>query len=713
MHGFRRPPARPYHKNVCVFVVVISNHPPNIPPPSPADTLQTEVAQLNAQHLESAAKLATAAQNVAELRQQLDLSRNEGSQLHASIERLEADALAARNARNAAFDERDQLHKANERQLSTVERLQADCNTLQSQLEAAIAARVDAIVRCDEIESREHSVTQRERHMEQERELLHTQIGSLTESLHKAVREQQAARHDGTMSRLQLETDVQHRTEELKQAMAQCTQYAETNQELTAHAEELAAKLKDQSNVSAQMMDHYQKELQAKNNLVEIYKASGDDNAAEKSELLAAVEELKRHLAAATEEYGELETRLRDSELESERRLEEKDGCIAELRAELANANDLLKTSNDENVEHVLEQMAPAAAAASRRLKSGMTLTEIFTQYVKTVQDLQLKERECSQNEIQLKSIVAELEDKAPQWKEQAKEYQSVVASNVELQAQLERLIGEQVQMRDAEKKACATLAQVERENEKMKSAQTDLARQVCYLLKEIEQMRGGFTNDADLSLGAGDLTANEMISKKLVTFGDIVELQEINEKLLLLVRDLGNKLEELEGIQSEFNHGAYEAKLSHMAKRVAELEESAEAQARIVSNCTDLKERYKRLYYEIMRDVGRGGAVGVDDGHEAMDEVSVVDTHTFVQVTLCSNAFRLIQRRAGPERIRALAPQRHQQSRDQRHGRHGVCCHRCPGLENRRARGGAARPPQAVAAAARRIRRLPQGEAG
>lgn len=592
---------------------------------------------MNAQHLESEAALAIAAQNVAELRQQLDLARTEGGHQHAAVERLEADALAARTARNAAFDERDQLLKANERQLATVERLQADCNTLQSQLEAAIAAKIEAIVRCDEIESREHSVTQRERHMEQERELLHAQIASLTDSLHKAVRDQQAVRHELTMSRLQLETDVQHRTEELKQATAQCSQYAETNAELTAHAEELAVKLKDQSNVSAKMMDHYQKELQAKNNLVEIYKVSGADNAAEKSELLAAIEELKRHLAVATDEYGELETRLRDMDVETEQRLAEKDARIAELRTELANANDLLRVSNDENVEHVLEQMAPAAAAASRRLKSGMTLTEIFTQYVQAVQDLQLKERECSQNEIQLKTIVAELEEKAPLWKEQAKEYQSVVASNVELQAQLERLIGEQVQMREEGQKACTKLAHVERENGKMKGAQADLARQVCYLLKEIEQMRGGFTNDADMSLGAGDLTANEMISKKLVTFGDIVELQDNNQKLLLLVRDLGGKLEEMEEIQSTFNQGTYEAKLSQLAKRVVELEESAEAQARIVSNCTELKERYKRLYYEIMRDVGRGGPNGLGDGQETMEEVSWLIGSTS-QVCQCSS---------------------------------------------------------------------------
>lgn len=587
------------------------------------DDQQTELDALNAQKLEFEAQLAIARQNVDELRQQLDLARTETDTVLASVKQLEADALQYRTDRNAAVDERDQLLAVSQRQQATAERLQADVHTLQSQLEVAIAAKVDAMVRSDEIEGREHSIEKRERHMEQDRDMMQTQIANLTELLHKSVKDNQAIRQENTMSRLQLETDLGHKTEELKQAVAQCSQYAESNQELTAQAEELTHKLKDQSNESTQMMQHYQKELQAKNNLVEIYKENSDDNAAEKQELIAAITELKKHLSDTTAQYGEMETRLRDIDVVHQQALGEKDERIEQLKDELVNANELLRVSNEENVEHVLEQMTPTAAAASRRLKSGMTLTEIFTMYVKTEQELQVKKRECTQNEIQLKSIVAELQEKAPEWKRQAIEYQNVVASNEELQAQLEKLIGEQVTMREEAAETGVRHAHAEREIRKMKASQSDLARQVCYLLKEIEQMRGGFTNDPDQSIG-NDITANEMISRKLVTFGDIVELQDNNQKLLLLVRDLGGKLEELEEIQSSFNQSTYETRLAQFAKRIAELESSAESQARVVSNCTELKDRYKRLYFEIMQDVGRQAALdGSMEGQEAMDEVS------------------------------------------------------------------------------------------
>lgn len=581
------------------------------------DDFRAKLDASNTQRLEIEARLDGLQQNANELRQQLDAARTEIAQLLTSTKLLESNALQCRNERNFAIEERDQILHASGRQQCAFDRLQADIKTLQSQLETAIAAKVEAAVRCDEIEAREHIVEQRERHMEQERELFQTQIASLTDNLHKSMKDAQTVRHENTMTRMQLEAEVAHKTGELKQTIARCTQYAETNQQLTAHAEELTEKLRDQGEESARMMEHYQKELQATNNLVDVYKSCSLDNEAEKNELMNAMAELKRHLVDITAQYGELETRLRDIDVEHERQLAAKDTVAEGLRNELANANQLMQAARAENVEQMLEQMSPAAAAASRTLKSGMSLTEIFTKYVQAMQDLQIKERESNQHQLQLKSIVAELEEQAPQWKRQAIDYQKVCASNEELQAQLEKFIAEQATLREEADKATTRMTICEREYAKLRESNNDQARQVCYLLKEIEQMRGGFMDDAaDQSMG-DHKTAGDVLSKTLVTFRDIIELQHNNQRLLLLVRDLSSKLEEFEEIQSNFNRVSYEDRLAKMTKRVEELEASAESQTRIVNNCTELKDRYKRLYYEIMRDVG-----GNTD--PSMDEVSL-----------------------------------------------------------------------------------------
>lgn len=596
------------------------------------DELQTKYDTLNTRSQDGDAKIELAQQNAAELRQQLEVSKAECRALTESVQRFESEVLAFRQERNAAFDERDQLLKVSERQSINIECLQSDVSTLDAQLQAAISAKCEAVVRCDEIEGREHSIGQREKFMEQERNMLQAQNGQLRDSLNKTMGEMQTIRQEHSVRRLQMEAELAHKTEELKIAMSQIGQYVETNQDLVNQTESLNLKLKEQNDEATKMMELYQRELQAKDQLCEIYKSGSLDNEAEKGELTAAIESLKKMLSEVTEEYGNLETKLRDIDVVHQKELAAKDEIAQQLREEISNANDLLKVANEENVEHVLEKMAPTAAAASRRLKSGMTLTQIYNLYIKAVQDLHLKERECSQTEIQLKAIVQELEERSPEWKRQKIEYQNVLATNEELNHQLEKLINERVTIRAEVAEASDKYVHMERENKQLKHSQNDLARQVCYLLKEIEQMRGGFSTDHEPSISS-DMSANEVISKKLVTFSDIVELQDNNQKLILLVRDLSGRLEELEEQHASINLAAYEEQIEQFKKRFAEMEKMAQQQSKLSEDCIKQKDRYKRLYYEIMSDVGKvpqslEGSVNND----AMDEVGI-DTNNYIHI--------------------------------------------------------------------------------
>ena len=80
----------------------------------------------------------------------------------------------------------------------------------------------------------------------------------------------------------------------------------------------------------------------------------------------------------------------------------------------------------------------------------------------------------------------------------------------------------------------------------------------MCYLIKSVEEARGGFVSDIDVSQVSYDdseSSAQHVISKKLVTFSCIQDLQQNNQKLLALVRQLSEKQEAAEKISaSEFN---------------------------------------------------------------------------------------------------------------------------------------------------------------
>lgn len=103
-------------------------------------------------------------------------------------------------------------------------------------------------------------------------------------------------------------------------------------------------------------------------------------------------------------------------------------------------------------------------------------------------------------------------------------------------------------------------------------------------------------------------MSANDVISKKLVTFSDIAELQENNQKLLVLVRDLSSKLEEMEDIQNNIDQASYEAKLETYSRRLEDMQKLQEDQTQLLNNCMQQRDKYKKLYFDILRATGSSG---------------------------------------------------------------------------------------------------------
>jgi nucleoprotein TPR len=55
--------------------------------------------------------------------------------------------------------------------------------------------------------------------------------------------------------------------------------------------------------------------------------------------------------------------------------------CITFLKKELADVNELLKAAKQGTLDAAIESLSPSAAATSHLIKSGMTLTQIYSQY--------------------------------------------------------------------------------------------------------------------------------------------------------------------------------------------------------------------------------------------------------------------------------------------------------------------------------------------
>lgn len=586
------------------------------------------VQELTTKNEDCEVKLEASQQNTIELRKQLDAVRGDVSRYQAAISKLEADNLELRRQRDNLTNERDSLQSSLESRCTEIERLKRDVQELDKQLKAAINSKYDAIAKYDEIQAKEASLEYKERRMEQDRSILQSQLQSMTESYNSNLEELMAIRREKQQNRLDLESKLTEKNEELSIANNLVGHLQESNQTLLNRIEELSAKRKEEADEAMKMIDCYKNELLAKTKLADIYRVESDDNKSHLSQLTQAITDLKKMLNESVEEYGELETKYKETALQHAKDLEEKDSIIENMKVELKNANDLLKTAQDENLDQVVERVAPSAAATTKLIKSGMTLTEIYTMYVKTSESLRLQQRENAKQQIQLNEILKEIQERAPEIDKRNIEYEKLTEANAQIREQLDNLITERVIEREHLQETTSKYSFLERENKRLKSIQADLARQVCFLLKEVEQIRGGLVSDGNDATSVGaEMTAGEVITKKLVTFKDIDELHENNQKLLLLVRDLSTKLEELE--ENQFDQPMYKTKIDEYSKRLENMELTHRHQTQMMHTYIQQRDRYKLLYYEIMKDVGKPLPGMCLDNSLSMENMEGIDEET------------------------------------------------------------------------------------
>uniref|UniRef100_A0A2A4JSC9 Nucleoprotein TPR n=1 Tax=Heliothis virescens TaxID=7102 RepID=A0A2A4JSC9_HELVI len=573
-------------------------------------TLEAQVLELTAKYDDAVKKLSTSDETITELTHQVESLNTELEKARDKIVRLENDIISFKSSRDAAVDERNDLTRILQRRDAEIERLTSSEVALSQQLRAAIDAKCEALALNDEIQSIELSLQYREKRIEQERTLLNSQIAGLTEEVNRLTSELQTVRLNNTSRSVNLETQLAEKIEELNAANETITQLNEVKKSLNNRAENLTQRLMEQREIENKMTENYKKELEAKTKLADLFKTMHDDAEAKTLELTEGITELQKLLNEATEKYGELETKYKQADLDHEELMEKKNEIISSLKNELEHANDLLKAANAQNLDIALSDLAPSAATASKLLKSGMSLTQIYSQLVKVTDELAQEKEENRRLNVTINTIVQELEEKAPLLQKQKIEYEEALESNTALSQQIDSLVIECNRLRDDYSESSKIANHYSRENSKLKGELADLGRQVCFLLKEIEHSRGGLLPNGDHdssqtasnTTNSSELSSSRIISKTLVTFSDIQELQSNNQKLLRMIREMTDKQEEFERHKEQFESGEMQNKIESLKNRVVELTEAQERQTKMVNGLIRQRDMFKKLYHDHMK---------------------------------------------------------------------------------------------------------------
>nr|CAI5828373.1 unnamed protein product [Callosobruchus analis] len=561
------------------------------------ESLQSECESLKS-------KLDVAAKTVIEHEAQLANLTAEINKLHQQCNTLEAETSDYRHQRNLAIDEKDEHQKMLQRRDAEIERLQTEMGTLTKQLEAAINAKCEALAQADDVASMKLNIEYREKRLEQERSLLSSQMESLTQELNQRTEELLNIRRDNTVRCIQLETKLSEKTQELAVSAEHIKSLTELNNNLVARNEELTQKMENQREVDSKMNESYIYEIDAKTKMANAYKSMYEESSQHAEELKEALAEVQQLLRTATEQYGELETKHKESELTHEEIIAKKNECIEVLKKELETANDIIKGLKTDNVDADLDGISSAAAAAMKLPKPGLSYSEVYSKYVTTHEKLIDKEEECARLNNYISCIVKEIEEKGPLIKKLRQDYCNTLDANDELRAGNDSLLLEVQQLREANAE-CKRLEGVTiRENERLKKDVADLSRQVVHLLQEVEHSRTGSSSTSTDNETNDSVSSADIITKKLVTFNDIAELQDTNRKLLALVRELTERQEEAEMIDPA-SIANLKCKMDELRASQEELLEERERQTKMMATLKSQRDMYKNLYSQVVKASG------------------------------------------------------------------------------------------------------------
>ncbi|KAF0296700.1 Nucleoprotein TPR [Amphibalanus amphitrite] len=392
-----------------------------------------------------------------------------------------------------------------ERCAAEVARLTAELADRGAELAAANAAKCRALAQVGEIAAKEISFQYRERKMASEKEVLEKQMSLLLESLKSQAEELSTLRRQHSSRILQLQADLANQMDQLGTEQAEKERLTQQAADLEQRLTELVEKPRLQREVEIEQEENYRQQLRSQERLAQPFKEGVEKAEARSNEMLRSVDELRSLLSSASEQQSQLEVHLDETHTQHGQYLVERDKVILQLRDRLETYEEQLQaiTRKSSLSDEAVEVTSPAAAAVSRLLWQGMTLTQIFTGFTQAKEQLTATEAESKQFKLCLDQILKDIDKWTLAIQTQQEDYEAAVqmidsptGSNDEALRELETA---HAKPDDARRR----LRTVQHKRDRMVAQTEDLAMQDYVPLKEVEKARGGPTPAPQLSSSA------------------------------------------------------------------------------------------------------------------------------------------------------------------------------------------------------------------
>jgi len=348
---------------------------------------------------------------------------------------------------------------------------------------------------------------------------------------------------------------------------------------------ELIVKYNDSENKIILSESRFKNELDSQIKLVEMYKNRSEmlkEKLKESKGLVAQMESVYNNkLDKLQKEYDKCENEKQQLLLQVKEIQENNPTALGSLSL------DQSLSSENQNMSF----LSPTAMATSQLMRSGKTFTEVYAEYAK-LQDILRREKENNERLAEcLSSVQKEIDERAPILQQQREDYEKTLAENEELASNLSLVSKECENQKSEIESKDKKLASVKREYDILKQENEDLSRQIVAIM--VEQHGIGESGEFEYSASTD---SEAVINEKLVIAKNVEELHQQNKKLLMVVRELTAKQEELENELEASKDNTTAEELMEARQVIEGLQESQRNFENRIDACLKERDMWKRM---------------------------------------------------------------------------------------------------------------------
>jgi nucleoprotein TPR len=346
--------------------------------------------------------------------------------------------------------------------------------------------------------------------------------------------------------------------------------------------------LKETTDSFAEKQESFEQELALAQKMAHLYRESSDEYAKRTMELEGIISELKVHLEESSAAYhqtvADLEEKCRIAieEAQEERKIREKVVAAA--------------AAGSFDISTRLEGVLPAEEACTHN-----TSAQIYAKLIEAEEKLRLEKLKTREKEIYFEDLLIEVEKRANLLQEQQSEYEKMKASHVKLLSDINKLAIEKQKIHDNMKKEEVEAKDLNSQKISLEQQVRDLGQQVAKLLHHSTSQSTNGTNN----FVGGDAT--DVTTQYLIEFTSIQELQQQNQKLLKVNRELSLAAETTKEEAKKEMQQEYESRITRLRSDLDDVKRNREHAEEIFEHVVRQRDTLRELLHGVGGDLGAG----------------------------------------------------------------------------------------------------------